>query len=319
MARKRWRRALSVTLLAAHMKTLARHAESARVESGPLPGADDERTSTNRQTWANIVNVYVGLGLLSTPYALAECGWSGLIGLGAGERAGGVVRWGPWARSCGGVCRGVIAPRVCQPIVCPLHPSSASAAFLACLYTGQTIVHAFNAAADKDGSCSYPGVGAAAFGGLGEWAVIVFVFLEFFGGLAMCIVFYWTNLDHLLPAGWDEFTIAMVSVVVVLPTVWVKRFSDLSFISLLGFGSSLLITAVTTGVAAYGEAVSARVPARGVARATRACGALTPVCAPAPPFARHDACRRSTLRLPTKRRRRFSPVSSALASGWASS
>jgi len=165
--------------------------------------------------------VYIGMGLLSIPYALSLCGWSGLLAL--------------------------------------------ATVLSVCLYTGKIIVRAFGSASGAStdlmsphdaGSCSYPGVGHAAFGAWGEASVVLFMFLECFGGLAMCIIFMWTNLFHLIPAEWDHFTVALITVAAVLPTVWVKRFSELSFISLLGFGSSMVITVLVVSVFVYDDDVS---------------------------------------------------------------
>lgn len=90
---------------------------------------------------------------------------------------------------------------------------------------------------------------------LARYAVLLFVAFEFFGGLAMCIVFLWTNLWHLVPQSWDKFAVAMVAMAVVLPTVWIKRFSELTFISMLGLASSSLIALTVLGIAIYSAVV----------------------------------------------------------------
>lgn len=163
------------------------------------PGRGDGKMSS-MQTLFNIVNLFVGLGLLSTPYAISQCGWLGLAGL--------------------------------------------AVVTLMCNHTGKIIIKAFDAASGGDpGACSFHGVGEAAFGRAGRWVVNVFVYLEFLGALAMCLVFLWSQIAELRPA-WNHVAITLGSAALILPSLWVQRFSELSFISLLGFAASALTTVV---------------------------------------------------------------------------
>ena len=79
--------------------------------------------------------------------------------------------------------------------------------------------------------CTYPEVGRAAFGWIGEWVIRVFVVVEFFGACAMCLVMMWriTHESLLASRGSRALVIAVASVVV-LPTVWIRQFSRLAFI-----------------------------------------------------------------------------------------
>uniref|UniRef100_A0A7S1CBQ8 Amino acid transporter transmembrane domain-containing protein n=1 Tax=Bicosoecida sp. CB-2014 TaxID=1486930 RepID=A0A7S1CBQ8_9STRA len=175
--------------------------------SGLRVMGDPAHLASTWQTGFNCVNVFIGLGLLSTPYALALTGWAGLAGLVVG--------------------------------------------ILACFYSGSIIVRAFVRASEVSGGsyliCAYPTIGGIAFGRVGELVVAAFVLLEFLGAEAMCVNFLWSNL-HVLRPDWGVRSIALGATLALLPTVWIRAFSRLSFVSLLGFGASLgctLLVAIT--------------------------------------------------------------------------
>jgi hypothetical protein len=74
------------------------------------------------------------------------------------------------------------------------------------------------------------------------------VVLEFFGGCVMCMVMMWRTLhESLLQRRASLAVVIGVSSAVVLPTVWVRQFSQLAFISLLGFVTAVLSTLVMCG------------------------------------------------------------------------
>lgn len=105
----------------------------------------DSELQSTWQTAFNTVNVFIGLGLLSTPYALSLTGWVGMAGM----------------------ALGIIACLYCGTIIV------------------RAFVKASEATNSSFLICSYASVGRIAFGAPGEVFVGTFVVLEFFGALAM--------------------------------------------------------------------------------------------------------------------------------------
>ena len=159
-------------------------------------------TMTAWQAGFNVVNLYVGMGLLSKPYALALGGWFSLLPL---------------------------------FVLCAIS-----------LYTGKVIVRCF--AWMRTERPTYPMLGAAAFGRAGEALVSVMIFLEFFGATCIVLLFLWQNASLLLDGRYELWQIALAVLGCTLPTVWMVKFSDLAFLSVIGFLSSLSIAIVIIGV-----------------------------------------------------------------------
>jgi vesicular inhibitory amino acid transporter len=78
---------------------------------------------------------------------------------------------------------------------------------------------------------------------LGYWGAIFLVILvscEFFAGLCISLIFIWRNLETLMP-GSPSLWIRVISSAVSLPTMWIVKLSKASWLTVLGFMSSVLI------------------------------------------------------------------------------
>ena len=71
------------------------------------------------------------------------------------------------------------------------------------------------------------------------------VLLEFLGAILIVQIFIWQNFALLLPT-LSNIDIVLICVGAALPTTWILNFSDLSFISFLGFLSTCLIAVTVT-------------------------------------------------------------------------
>lgn len=171
-------------------------------------------------TWAagfNVLNLFVGLGLLSKPYALQQGGVLILVGL-------------------------------------------FFMTFIA-NWSGKLIVRCFqheDFRTPRD--CTYLNLGRVAGGWFGRWCVIVTVCLEMFGACMVLLIFLWKNFAILVPElsetkGEVSLLLVMYVTLATLPTVWILRFTDLTFISLLGFVSTVLTTGTIIGVFAGNESM----------------------------------------------------------------
>eukprot|EP00756_Hemistasia_phaeocysticola_P065501 Hpha_TRINITY_DN8598_c0_g1::TRINITY_DN8598_c0_g1_i1::g.146554::m.146554/K15015/SLC32A, VGAT; solute carrier family 32 (vesicular inhibitory amino acid transporter) len=167
------------------------------------PKGEKEDGATRLQTGFNILNLYVGLGLLSQPYAFAKGGWvtAGMLALSA----------------------------------------------LLFSYTGKLIVRAF-AACDKavlglEESTSYPDLGYAVWGDRGRKLVLGVSMAEFVGASCMGIITYWQSVAFIMQIDPHSLPLAAVLTALVLPSVFFRSLAAMSFISLLGFVTSILIVA----------------------------------------------------------------------------
>lgn len=152
------------------------------------------KLSTKTACWT-VLNIYIGLGLLSKPYAIAKGGWASLV--------------------------------------------------LLCLFaiiantSAKQLVHCF-----KSRRCVFArSYAQLVYEVLGFWGAIVltvFVMLELLAGVCMCLLFIWANLEKLLPST-ERWLIIVFSTVTCVPTIWFIKFSDASYLTLIGFLSSLLI------------------------------------------------------------------------------
>ncbi|KAL4443562.1 hypothetical protein ABPG75_011299 [Micractinium tetrahymenae] len=165
--------------------------------------------TTLLQTTGNILNVFVGTGLLSMPFALRMGGW---------------------------VALGV------QALLLPLFALS-----------GQLIVWAFDllpAAVPR----TYPELGRAAAGRHGVRAVMIFSFLELFGGSCILLMVAWRMAELLLPPGLGLLSTRQLAAAVVswllLPILFVDIRKGLSRLSAVGLSSCLLVIAMTLALLA---------------------------------------------------------------------
>lgn len=151
----------------------------------------------------NGMNVLAGVGILSTPYAAAKGGWLGLTLL--------VF----FALIC---CFTAILLRRCldsQPHV-----------------------------------CSFPDVGEAAYGKWGRWITSIMLYLELYAVAIEFLILEGDNLAHLFPSAGMTIghvvlnpheVFVILAAVCMLPTVWLRDLSILSYVSATGVVASFLI------------------------------------------------------------------------------
>ncbi|XP_047982754.1 amino acid transporter AVT1H [Salvia hispanica] len=179
--------------------------------------ADDRTTSSFLHAVINMVGMLIGLGQLSTPYALENGGWAStflLVGLGS----------------------------VCAYTSCLLGK---------CMHKNPK-------------SRDYKDIGYDAFGSKGRIIATTFIYLEIF----MALVSYTISLHDNLANVFTTFTLssshlsssqllALIAVLVALPSLWLRDLSYISFLSSAGILLSLLIftsvayTAVSGAIRAH--------------------------------------------------------------------
>eukprot|EP00873_Tetraselmis_striata_P005000 jgi/Tetstr1/425264/TSEL_015717.t1 len=188
---------------------------------GPALAAG-EGTSTFNQALFNSINILMGVGLLSVPYALKEGGWTalgvlGLLGLTTNYTGKLIVR-----------CQESVCDECTDPYV---EPRSGG----------------------ERGECrpvsTYEGIGQLAFGDWGRRFITLVLYTELLG---TCGLFFILEGDHLALllgdlTGWDSNQLMFASSALILPTTWLADLSALSYVGLLGGASSLLLTGVVAG------------------------------------------------------------------------
>lgn len=147
--------------------------------------------------------IFAGVGILSTPYAAAKGGWLGLGLLVA------------FALIC---CYTAILLRRCLDS----HPH----------------IH------------SYPDVGEASFGKWGRWITSTLLYLELYAVAIEFLILEGDNLAHLFPSAGMKLghvvlnpheVFVILSAICMLPTVWLRELSILSYVSATGVVASFLI------------------------------------------------------------------------------
>ncbi|KAL6494238.1 Amino acid transporter avt1c [Orobanche gracilis] len=161
------------------------------------------RRSTFGQAVINGMNVICGVGLLSTPYAMREGGWFGL----------------------------------CILLIFALLS----------YYTGILLRHCLDS---QPGLETYPDIGQAAFGTTGRIFISIILYVELYACCVEYIILESDNLSSLFPNTHLNFGLfdlnsphlfALVTTVAVLPTVWLRDMSILSYISVGGVIASTLV------------------------------------------------------------------------------
>ncbi|KAK9985247.1 hypothetical protein SO802_030198 [Lithocarpus litseifolius] len=155
------------------------------------------------QSVINGINILCGIGLLTTPYAIKEGGWLSLIFL-------------------------VIF-----------------AVF--CCYTGVLLKECLES---SPGLKTYPDIGQAAFGLAGRLGIAIFLYVELYASCVEYIIMMSDNLASLFPNTYISLAgihleshqvFAITSTLIVLPTVWLKNLSLLSYLSGGGVVASILV------------------------------------------------------------------------------
>ncbi|CAN1335812.1 Amino acid transporter AVT1C [Linum perenne] len=170
-----------------------------------IPAADypTERKSSFGQAVLNGVNVLCGIGILSTPYAVKEGGWLGL---------------------------GVLLVFA-----------------LLSFYTGLLLRYCLDS---QPGLETYPDIGQAAFGTTGRIAFAVILYVELYACCVEYIILESDNLSALFPnahlniGGLEldpRHLFALLATLAVLPTVWLRDLSILSYISAGGVVATILV------------------------------------------------------------------------------
>ncbi|XP_076923967.1 amino acid transporter AVT1C-like [Bidens hawaiensis] len=161
------------------------------------------RQSSFGQSVINGVNVLCGVGILSTPYAVKEGGWIGLILL---------------------FVFGALS-----------------------FYTGILLRNCLDS---QPGLETYPDIGQAAFGTRGRLIISIILYVELYACCIEYVILESDNLSSLFPNAHINFggsilsahyLFAILITIVVLPTVWLRDMSVLSYISVGGVIASLLV------------------------------------------------------------------------------
>jgi len=159
---------------------------------------ENEKQSSLGQTFFNFTNIFIGLGLLSQPYALSQGGWISLFIL----------------------LKGTVM----------------------CHYTAKLVAKVTGEYLKKrpDGVPSYAEIGRLALGSKGYVLGSMVVLTELFFGTCISMVFVWNSVQLLLAQPWayPYTAIACWSIIVMLPTVWIKSFSRMAFIAVMGTAAS---------------------------------------------------------------------------------
>ncbi|KAJ0721772.1 putative amino acid transporter, transmembrane domain-containing protein [Helianthus annuus] len=155
------------------------------------------------QAVVNGVNLLCGVGLLSTPYAVKQGGWAGL--------------------------------------------SILSFFCVVSFYTGILLRCCLDS---KPGLQSYPDIGQAAFGIIGRLVVSIALYVELYASCVEFIILESDNLSSLFPyahlnlGGYQlssHYLFAIIITLIVLPSVWLRDMSVLSYLSACGVFVTILL------------------------------------------------------------------------------
>ncbi|KAK1421225.1 hypothetical protein QVD17_23405 [Tagetes erecta] len=161
------------------------------------------RQSSFGQSVVNGINVLCGVGILSTPYAVKEGGWVGLLLL---------------------FVFGVLS-----------------------FYTGILLRYCLDS---QPGLETYPDIGQAAFGTTGRLIISIILYVELYACCVEYVILESDNLSSQFPnvhinlGGFmldSPHIFAIIFTIIVLPTVWLRDMSVLSYISAGGVIASLLV------------------------------------------------------------------------------
>ncbi|KAG1365799.1 putative Amino acid transporter AVT1C [Cocos nucifera] len=155
------------------------------------------------QAIVNGINVLCGVGILTTPYAIKEGGWLGML-----------VLFALGAISC---------------------------------YTGVLLKRCLDSSPELQ---TYPDIGQAAFGMTGRLWISIVLYLELYASCVEYIILVGNSLSSLFPhahvnfMGFDlssQQLFAVTTAIMVLPTVWLRNLSLLSYLSAGGVIATILV------------------------------------------------------------------------------
>lgn len=179
-------------------------------------------TSSTSQAMANSVNILLGVGLLSVPYALKEGGWAGL---GVLTLLGLMTNY-----------TGKVLIRCQQEGSLPaLNAGSGGAR------DGKEEVQAEGA---RRPLMSYEDIGEAAFGPSGRTFITWVLYTELIGTCALFFILEGDHLAILLNDAFSSETLMAVSAAVMIPTLWLADLSSLSYVGALGAMASVSLMGV---------------------------------------------------------------------------
>jgi vesicular inhibitory amino acid transporter len=160
----------------------------------PPPVRKTGDLSVRSACWT-ILTIYVGLGLLSKPYAIAKGGWVSIF----------LLAFFTWiAKISAQILLSIFDIPKCRTMT------------------------------------TYASIVDQVFGYWGSIFLIVLSTFELTGAICIYILFIWKNLETLMPHVPRGY-IFLTSTAVILPTTWLIKLSEITFLSLLGFISSIFI------------------------------------------------------------------------------
>ncbi|GIL72720.1 hypothetical protein Vretifemale_3019 [Volvox reticuliferus] len=171
--------------------------------STPAPGTGN---STFVQAVFNVVNVMMGVGLLSLPFALKSSGWVGLVVL--------------WVM---GIATNYTAKALCECADAVLKRQGANA-----------------------GPVGYEEIAEAAFGSIGRLIISTIIYVELFGTCALLFILEGDNMFKLFgPSSLasNPSMYMLLAAAIMIPTVWLPDLKALSFLGAAGVTATCTVSA----------------------------------------------------------------------------
>ncbi|CAI5463113.1 unnamed protein product [Closterium sp. Yama58-4] len=226
-------------------------AERGGVQGGTADGGrtaevSPPRGSSSLEAVFNGVNVLTGIGILTTPYALAQSGWFGLLLLPATS-----LLYLLTARLL----------RACMDHTPATDPHTSTTAS----HTSTTPPHTSATALHTSTITTYPDIGAAAFGRTGRMLTSLVLYGELFAVSIELLILEGDSLAFLFPSFAPHGVslgpsirlspnqvFLIIAALIVLPTVWLRKMSLLAYVSVGGLLAALVTVVGVAWVAAVG-------------------------------------------------------------------